>query len=77
MTPPFNKEFSIFLPITSACIRRKIEKEPDIEVIYLTSPTYEGVICNYDELVKEYGDDKMIIIDEAHGAHFYFSEQQP
>ena len=51
-----------------------ILKHPDIDSVYLTSPTYEGLICSYDEVREAIGPNRKLIIDEAHGSHLYFLE---
>lgn len=46
--------------------------------VYITSPTYEGVVSNIREIadfVHEQG--AVLIVDEAHGAHFGLSEYFP
>jgi arginine decarboxylase len=44
--------------------------------VYLTSPNMEGLIANYQEIRKVLKD-TLLIVDEAHGAHSYFSTQMP
>lgn len=51
-------------------IENMLISHPDIKLIIITSPTYEGIISNIDEIVKiahRYGVPCMV--DEAHGAH--------
>lgn len=44
--------------------------------MYLTSPNYEGLSADY-ESIKALCKDKIVIVDEAHGAHFYFNDKFP
>jgi len=58
-------------------LRRILEadKENRIGAVFLTSPTYEGIVSdikNLAEIVHERG--IPLIVDEAHGAHFAFYE---
>lgn len=58
-------------------LRRILEadKENRIGAVFLTSPTYEGIVSdikNLAEVVHERG--IPLIVDEAHGAHFAFYE---
>lgn len=49
-----------------------------IKAVIITSPTYEGMVSDIREIadiVHEYG--AVLIVDEAHGAHFNFSEKFP
>lgn len=57
-------------------IKSILEKEPNIKLIVLTSPTYEGMISNIKEIVQvahTYG--IPVLVDEAHGAHLTYDEQ--
>jgi arginine decarboxylase len=45
-------------------------------VVYLTNPTYDGLYFDVPEMKKVCGE-RIFIVDEAHGAHFYFSEKLP
>lgn len=53
-------------------------KEENISAVIITSPTYEGVvsdIARIAEIVHSHG--AVLIVDEAHGAHFGFDEIFP
>ncbi|MGI6332708.1 MAG: aminotransferase class I/II-fold pyridoxal phosphate-dependent enzyme [Zhaonellaceae bacterium] len=66
------------LPLSSDQLREKIKDHPETKAAFVVSPTYEGLCINYEELipvVKEAG--VKLIVDEAHGAHFYFSPKFP
>ena len=54
------------------------EVDNDTEAVIITSPTYEGVVSEVREIAS-YLHEKGIplIVDEAHGAHFEFSEEFP
>jgi len=43
--------------------------------VYLTNPTYDGLCFNVEDMKKACGD-RIFIVDEAHGAHFYFSKDK-
>lgn len=52
-------------------IENIISAQSDIEAVYITSPTYDGIVSDIKEtarIVHAYG--KVLIVDEAHGAHF-------
>lgn len=56
-------------------IRQKLEEQPEIEAVFITSPTYEGVVSDVEEIanmVHKIG--IPLIVDEAHGAHFFFGK---
>jgi len=57
-------------------IKRCLEENPDAKAVVITSPTYEGIISNIEEIAKEAHKRNMpLIVDEAHGAHFCISEE--
>lgn len=59
-------------------IKEELEKDKSIKGVLITSPTYEGFTSDIEEisnLVHAYG--KILIVDEAHGAHFKFSNIFP
>lgn len=64
--------------ISQKDVEEKLKENPDIRAVILTSPTYEGIvsdIASIAETVHKRG--IPLIIDEAHGAHFGFSEYFP
>ena len=63
----------------SACrVERCLEANPEIEAVLITSPTYDGVVSDVRriaEIAHKHG--IPLIVDEAHGAHFRFSDYFP
>lgn len=59
-------------------MERCLEENPDIEAVLITSPTYDGVVSDVRriaDVAHSYG--IPLIVDEAHGAHFRFSDYFP
>lgn len=62
-------------------LKQILEEQPEnepIQAIFLTSPTYEGVVSDVEAIVQlahQYG--VPVIVDEAHGAHFPFGDAFP
>lgn len=55
-----------------------LDEYPETEAVVITSPTYEGVssyVSAIARIVHRYG--KILIVDEAHGAHFSMHEYFP
>ena len=70
---PKTNEDGINLGITPKEVKNKIKENPDVKLVVLTSPTYEGIISNIKEIVKICHENKIpVLIDEAHGAHLKF-----
>ncbi len=73
--PEFLEKFGINGGICPQDVKRALESDKDIEAVFLVSPTYEGIVSDIGSIaaiVHEYG--IPLIVDEAHGAHFPFSD---
>ncbi|MBQ8024874.1 MAG: hypothetical protein IJ259_00405, partial [Oscillospiraceae bacterium] len=59
-------------------VARALEREPEIQTVVITSPTYEGVVSDIASIARiVHGYGKTLIVDEAHGAHFGFGHGFP
>ncbi len=59
-------------------VKRAIEKNPDAKAILVNNPTYYGICSALEDIVKlghEHG--MKVLVDEAHGTHFYFGKNMP
>ena len=74
---PFDTELGIFKAITLTTIKKLLSKHtPDTLVI--TSPTYEGFVADVKEISKFCNENNVtLIVDEAHGALYPFSDELP
>lgn len=75
---PEPTQFGIQGSVAPSHVREMLERYPDVSAVVLTSPTYDGVvsdIASIAQIVHERG--IPLIVDEAHGAHFGFSEDFP
>lgn len=55
-----------------------LREHPDVEAVFITSPTYDGVVSDIKKIAQiahSYG--VPLLVDEAHGAHFRFSDYFP
>ena len=76
--PKFDADWQVYTYIDATQIKEKLESCDTIKAVVIVSPTYEGYCSNiYEiaELVHSYG--KILIVDEAHGAHFRFHDAWP
>ncbi|NLW23469.1 MAG: aminotransferase class I/II-fold pyridoxal phosphate-dependent enzyme [Tissierellia bacterium] len=76
--PNYNKDHHLYTGIDPDTIESKLKESPDIKVVVLTYPNYYGICSNIEkigEIVHKYG--KLLMIDEAHGSHFIFSDHLP
>lgn len=68
--PAYFEEYGFYGSVMPADVKKQLEKHPDIKLVVITSPTYEGVISDIKAiaaLCREYG--ALLFVDEAHGAH--------
>jgi arginine/lysine/ornithine decarboxylase len=80
--PEYAEENGVKLPVFGSIfpesIEDKLTQNPDISLVVLTSPTYEGVVSDIksiSEICKKHG--ARLFVDEAHGAHFPFNRAFP
>ena len=75
---PENAYDDIFGSISPNSVENALKSNPAASLVIITSPTYEGVasdIKSISEICRRYG--ARLFVDEAHGAHFPFSEFFP
>ena len=65
--PKKDEVFGIPQPVT-------LENITDEKAFIYTAVTYFGKVCDTDK-IRENAKDTILISDEAHGSHFYFSEE--
>lgn len=78
VNPGVNKRLGIPLGMSVADVRKAIQENPDAKAILVNNPTYYGICSDIKEIVKiahEHG--MLVLADEAHGTHFYFSDKLP
>lgn len=76
--PSMVEEYGISGKITPEEIERCLLENPDADAVVLPSPNYYGIcsdISRIAEIVHKYG--KILIVDQAHGAHLKFMAHQP
>lgn len=78
MKPHIDSELGIANGINISELKETIEENPDAKAVFVINPTYFGVTSNLKEIVKlAHEHDMLVLVDEAHGAHFGFSEDLP
>lgn len=76
--PELNKQYGFYEEINLRELEDLIIDNPESKALVITSPTYEGLVSDIKsigELAHRYN--KVLIVDEAHGAHFTFSDYLP
>ncbi|MCX7842855.1 MAG: aminotransferase class I/II-fold pyridoxal phosphate-dependent enzyme [Clostridia bacterium] len=76
--PEFDGRFNISTAVTEDEIERVLKENPDAKGVLITRPNYHGVCADIQRiahLVHSCG--KILMVDEAHGAHFRFNKKLP
>lgn len=78
VNPGVSHELGIPLGMSVKDIEEAIRLNPDAKAILVNNPTYYGICSNLKEIVKlAHSNGMRVLVDEAHGAHFYFGEELP
>lgn len=78
INPGINKQLGIPLGMSIADVKKAIDDNPDAKAILVNNPTYYGICSNLKEIVKlAHEKGMLVLVDEAHGTHFYFHEALP
>lgn len=76
--PEFDKELGFYRGIKAETIIDAIENHPESVGAVITSPNYYGMCAEVLGIARAlHVADKFLIVDEAHGAHFKFSDNLP
>lgn len=78
ISPEFDFAKGLYMGISPEKLSCLIAENPDVVGAIITSPTYYGICSDIEAITKvlhSYG--KLLIVDEAHGAHFNFSRKLP
>ena len=76
--PQSDNDLGINGSISVSRVERYLEENPKIEAVLITSPTYDGVVSDVRKIAETAHKHGIpLIVDEAHGAHFRFSDYFP
>lgn len=78
VNPDVNNELGIALGMSVEQVEKAIEENPDAKAVLVNNPTYYG-ICSDLRRITELAHSKgmLVLVDEAHGTHFYFGDDFP
>jgi len=66
-------EYGILGEIDQKKVEEALDKDPDIEAVIIPSPNYYGICSDVEGIAKVCHErDKILIVDQAHGAHLKF-----
>ena len=73
--PYWNEELGAYTSIDNEALKQK--QLENYAALIITNPSYEGFYSDIKELSTSNMADTILIVDEAHAAHYYFSEELP
>ncbi len=78
VNPSVNQKLGIPLGMAVEDVAAAIGEHPDAKAILVNNPTYYGVCADLLTMVDlAHNAGMRVLVDEAHGTHFYFSDQLP
>ncbi len=78
INPQTNDELGIALGMRVSDVKEAIENNKDAVAILVNNPTYYGICSDLKTLTDLAHDNGMkMLVDEAHGTHFYFGKDLP
>lgn len=78
VNPNTNKRLGIPLGMDVNEVKRIILANKDAKAVFINNPTYYG-ICSNLKAITDFAHEQgmMVLVDEAHGTHFYFDDNLP
>ncbi len=71
-------ESGVFASVSPEAVEQRLLANPAISLVIITSPTYEGVVSDIRRIAAVcHMHGARLFVDEAHGAHFPFSDSFP
>lgn len=78
VNPGVDKRLGIPLGMSLKDIKKTIDENPDAKAIIVNNPTYYGICSDLKSIVQMAHESGMkVLVDEAHGTHFYFGDHMP
>jgi lysine decarboxylase len=78
ISPQTHPHTGIGLSISPEEVQSKLKQHPDIKAAIITYPTYYGSCSDIEKISKIlHNENKLLLVDEAHGAHFAIHNKLP
>lgn len=78
VNPEVDKRLGISLGMSINQVKQAIIDHPEAKAILVNNPTYYGICSNLKVIVElAHQHNMLVLVDEAHGTHFYFSDDLP
>ncbi len=78
VNPDMDARLGIALGMKLSQVERTMREHPDAVAVLLNNPTYYGICSDVRSIVSlAHAKGMKVLVDEAHGTHFYFGENMP
>lgn len=78
VNPGMDKKLGISLGMSLDELSKAIQHNPDAKAVFVNNPTYYGICSDLKGIVElAHRHNMIVIVDEAHGTHFYFGDNLP
>lgn len=78
VNPEVNHQLGIALGMSVKQVEKAIHENPDAKAVFVNNPTYYGICSDLTAIVKlAHAHGMLVLVDEAHGTHFYFGRRMP
>ncbi|HBJ24692.1 MAG TPA: arginine decarboxylase [Ruminococcaceae bacterium] len=78
VNPDMDSRLGIALGMKVSQVERTTEENPDAVAVLVNNPTYYGICSDLRSIVRlAHKNGMKVLVDEAHGTHFYFGENMP
>jgi len=78
INPETDKSLGISLGMRREEIKRALDEHSDARAVLVNNPTYYGICSDLRAIVElAHQRNMLVLVDEAHGTHFYFADQLP
>ncbi len=78
VNPKTNDKLGIPLGMSVEEVTEAIKQNPDAKAVFVNNPTYYGICSNLKAITDiAHKHNILVLVDEAHGTHFYFGDNLP
>ena len=78
VNPGIDMNLGISLGMSLKDVNLAMDEHPDAKAVFVNNPTYYGVCSNLKGIVEAaHARGMKVIVDEAHGTHYYFGKNMP
>lgn len=78
LMPEIDEDLGVAHCLTLDVVRRALDEHPDARALFVVHPTYYGMCSDLPGMVElAHARGIPVLVDEAHGGHFYFHDRLP